>query len=132
MKKVLSIALLVLLGLSLIVAHPTYSYARGGHGAGWFVGGLALGTILGSSVRPYYYGPSYVYPAPVYVYPRPAYVYPGPVYVTPEVANRAYAYPDPAYSARDDAPAGEWVTVPGQWVEGRWVPQHKVWVQAKQ
>ena len=25
-------------------------------------------------------------------------------------------------------PPGKWVTVPGQWVGGRWVPSHKVWV----
>jgi hypothetical protein len=27
-----------------------------------------------------------------------------------------------------DAPPGEWVQVPGRWVDGRWVPSHKVWV----
>jgi hypothetical protein len=25
-------------------------------------------------------------------------------------------------------PPGEWVTVPGRWVNGRWVPSHRVWV----
>ena len=29
-------------------------------------------------------------------------------------------YPEP--------PPGRWVEVPGQWVGGRWVPAHKVWV----
>lgn len=29
-------------------------------------------------------------------------------------------YPDP--------PPGNWVDVPGQWVNGKWVPSHKVWV----
>lgn len=125
MKRFLSLALLVLLGFSLVVVSPTYSLARGGYGAGWFVGGLALGTILGSSVRPYYYyGPAYASPAPVYVYPQP-------VYVSPEPVNRAYAYPDPAYSAENEAPPGEWVVVPGQWIQGKWVPQHKAWVPAR-
>ncbi len=27
-----------------------------------------------------------------------------------------------------DAPPGEWVTVPGRWVDGKWVPAHRVWV----
>lgn len=27
-----------------------------------------------------------------------------------------------------ESPAGEWVTVPGQWVGGQWVPSHKTWV----
>ena len=30
--------------------------------------------------------------------------------------------------ARQSGP-GEWVTVPGQDVNGTWVPEHKVWVQ---
>lgn len=25
---------------------------------------------------------------------------------------------------------GYWVTVPGQWVNGQWVPEHRVWVPA--
>lgn len=29
-------------------------------------------------------------------------------------------YPEP--------PPGQWVDVPGQWVNGKWVPSHKVWV----
>lgn len=27
-----------------------------------------------------------------------------------------------------EAPPGEWVTVPGQWRDGKWVPAHRVWV----
>ena len=27
-----------------------------------------------------------------------------------------------------EAPAGHWITVPGQWVGGQWVPAHKTWV----
>ncbi len=27
-----------------------------------------------------------------------------------------------------ESPPGEWVTVPGQWSDGRWVPSHRVWV----
>jgi surface antigen len=38
----------------------------------------------------------------------------------------------PVYAASDnsvqEAPPGEWVMVPGQWVGGRWVPAHKQWV----
>ena len=28
----------------------------------------------------------------------------------------------------NEAPPGEWVVVPGKWVEGNWVPAHRVWV----
>jgi uncharacterized membrane protein YebE (DUF533 family) len=34
------------------------------------------------------------------------------------------AQPPPA----SEAPPGEWVTVPGRWQGGRWVPAHRVWV----
>ena len=37
---------------------------------------------------------------------------------------REYAASGPAA----EAPPGEWRTVPGQWVNGRWVPSHRVWV----
>jgi hypothetical protein len=37
---------------------------------------------------------------------------------------RDYARPSPA----PEGPPGEWVTVPGQWSGGKWVPSHRVWV----
>ncbi len=27
-----------------------------------------------------------------------------------------------------EAPPGEWVEIPGQWVDGKWVPPHRTWV----
>ncbi len=39
-------------------------------------------------------------------------------------APREYAASGPAA----EAPPGEWRQVPGQWVNGRWVPSHRVWV----
>jgi uncharacterized membrane protein len=38
--------------------------------------------------------------------------------------SRTYAAPDPYL----EAPPGKWVQVPGQWVGGKWVPTHRVWV----
>ena len=45
----------------------------------------------------------------------------------PPSGSRAYASPDRTSRAPNDPP-GEWVTVQGQWVNGKWVPAHKVWV----
>jgi len=51
--------------------------------------------------------------------------------------NQAYAAPGPNHATQQNymvgqepvtPPPGRWVTVPGQWVGGRWVPAHKVWV----
>jgi hypothetical protein len=36
-------------------------------------------------------------------------------------------YASPA-SPPDAPPPGHWVTVPGQWQNGKWVPAHRVWV----
>ena len=41
---------------------------------------------------------------------------------TQEQQTQAYASPG------NEAPPGQWVIVPGTWVEGKWVPSHKVWV----
>jgi len=70
---------------------------------GLIVGGVLLGTVIGSAIA----SPRYVAaaPAPVYAYPDPAY---GPGY-------------------QSEAPPGEWVTVPGRWVNGKWVPAHRAW-----
>jgi len=125
-----AVALTIVIGASLLV--PATSHARW-RGRGWYVpgafaGGLLLGTALS---RPYYYAPP-----PVYVYPPPAVVYtqpPPPMYVP----NQAYAYPDPSIAPDPGVPAepqgyasqpGQWVEVPGQYVNGRWVPPHKTFV----
>ncbi|HWP49194.1 MAG TPA: glycine zipper domain-containing protein [Candidatus Limnocylindrales bacterium] len=39
------------------------------------------------------------------------------------------AGPDLGYSAYTPG-YGRWVTIPGQWVNGQWVPEHQVWVPA--
>jgi SagB-type dehydrogenase family enzyme len=46
------------------------------------------------------------------------------------LTSAAYGYPDPNYPEKRSThnPPGEWVTVPGQWVEGKWVPAHRMWI----
>ena len=50
----------------------------------------------------------------------------------PYTTERPYAAlpPNEGYrgSQHPEPPAGHWVDVPGQWVNGKWVPSHKVWV----
>ena len=38
--------------------------------------------------------------------------------------QEGYRGPSPS----PEPPPGHWVDVPGQWVNGKWVPSHKVWV----
>lgn len=131
MRKKLLVVTVVLVGLSLAFP-PTEAKARGGWG--WGVGAFTGGLLLGTAISHPWYPPPPVYvypPPPVYVYPPATYYYtaPPPVYVP----NQAYAYPDPASSppppppAKDDRGAGQWVEVPGQYVDGRWVPPHRAW-----
>jgi hypothetical protein len=130
-----SLAIIMITLVAITFMLPTVSHARwyghgyhgwhggwGWYGAGAFAGGVLLGTAIS---RPYYYAPP-----PVYVYPPPPVVYsapPPPVYLP----NQAPAYPDPAVASRPESKpssSGQLVEVPGQSVNGRWVPQHKVWV----
>lgn len=46
-------------------------------------------------------------------------------YATPQPAPQPQAQMAPQGSTEN--PPGQWVMVPGQWVGGKWVPAHKVW-----
>lgn len=76
--------------------------------AGAAVGALAMGAIIGSAMSQ----PRYTTTERV-------------VYSTSPSGSPAYAQPS-GYGT--DAPPGQWVTVQGQWVNGRWVPAHNVWM----
>ena len=118
--------IMAIMGISLALPAAGQARWRGWYGAGVFAGGVVVGAAIS---RPWYYAPApaYVYPAPVYVYPPPAVVYtaPPPAYIP----NQAYAKPDPSSVSKADSkpPAGQMVEVPGQYVNGKWVPSHKAW-----
>jgi hypothetical protein len=144
-KKGIVIMVVALIGISLLLPAKSHAwrgwYGRGWYGPGFFAGGLVVGAAL---ARPWYV------PPPVYVYPQPAVVYaaPPPVYAPPPPAYTApgqgYVYQAPPAQPPAMAPApapppamapapapesrGQWVEVPGQTVNGRWVPEHKAWV----
>jgi hypothetical protein len=128
MKRSVIIAL-VLLGL--ITVLPCTSDAAGGyHGRGYgYHGGYRHGWYGYG-----WYGPRVVV-APAYVAPW-YYPVPSPVYATPPpvaYAEPDYAYPDPAgtqdYGQNDPTNGpGEWVIVPGQYVNRRWIAEHRAWV----
>ena len=143
MKRGILLVLVVLLGLVLALPDTGNAGGRGGRSGGGYRGGH--GGYHGGGGGRYYggyrhyggwYGPGLfvgVYPSPWYyapVVPPPVYVEPAPVYAAPAPAP-AYAYPDPAYTQQYNQPqtdgsAGQWVTVPGQWVDGKWVAEHQV------
>lgn len=124
-KKSIAIIIVVLIGISLAISATSearrYGWrgGRGWYGAGAFAGGVILGSVI---ARPWYYSP-----APVFVYPQPSVVYsvPPPAYYP----DQPYAYPDPAVTSRSDnmSSAGQWIEVPGQSINGRWVPPHRAW-----
>jgi hypothetical protein len=124
MKKVISFFIFFLLVLSFTL--PAESYYRGaGH-----LGGYRHYRYYGWHHPRFFFGTSLIVPWYVPVAP-PVYVYTRPVVYSPPAQNQAYAYPDPEFIAKykkSENPPGEWVTVPGQWVDNTWVPPHKVQV----
>lgn len=143
MKKIIIITVLItgMLALSSSSFGHGWPYYRHYGGCGWgscgwetaaVVGGsILLGTFLGMAINSNY---RYAYP------PRPVYGYPGSEapYAAPDPAfierysgeKSSENYPAPVYSSRDSShqPPGAWITVPGQWVQGIWVPAHQVWL----
>jgi hypothetical protein len=116
----IKVFLIVVLGITTVLAYALPSMARGPypyygghyyghhHGsggayiAGAIVGGILLGSLISAVTAPTYYARQ----------PEPAYAY-------PPSSGSSYDY---------NAPPGEWVVVPGKWVNGKWVPSHRVWV----
>jgi len=156
MKKYLLVILVVTLGLILI--QPTVSNARtvignyvagyhqpggGYHGGHPYLGG---GYPYYRGWYPYYrgwypyywgygswYGPWYFPSWYISVAPT-IYATPAPAVYSDYSQQQPYANPDPAFIekyGRSDVSntPGEWVIVPGQYVNGIWVREHKVWVQ---
>jgi hypothetical protein len=64
-------------------------------------------------------------------YPDPWYYYGGPYY-DPYSVPLTTTYPDSEAAILTEPPPeyaeGEWVLVPGQSVDGRWIPSHEAWV----
>lgn len=122
MKKLFVLAITVCIGIALVI--PTVSYAgpRGPHGhrsygnndgiliAGAALGGIVLGAVLGNAMS------------------QPTRVTERVVYNNPPAGPATYAYSDRYNGYYNDEPPGQWVNVSGQWVNGRWVPAHRVWM----
>ncbi len=74
--------------------------------AGVVLGGIALGAVIGNLISTRQPQREVAYSEPVY-------------------APQATTYGNSGY---DNQAGGQWVTVAGQWVNGKWVPAHSVWV----
>ncbi len=136
MKRRTFVLAVIMMGL--LAALPVTSYAgrgfRGGYGGWrgrmWYGPRAYIGPGYYPYYYPYYYPSPYYYPdaaPPVYAAP-PGYAAPGPAYAAP---NPAYTYAPPdaqgaGSAAGQPGDQGSIVTVPGQWVNGQWVPEHQV------
>jgi len=113
-------------------AHGHWYHRHCCYSSSWWVPGaiVASGVLVGLAIT----RPWYTSPRAVYVYPQSTIVY-VPDGTSRAVSKRAYASPDPQFvekyrgSQRSyEIRSGEWVSVPGHQVNGKWVPPHKVWI----
>jgi hypothetical protein len=134
MLKKIALIMVFVAGLSMVAPTSGYSWGYGyyypyrgcyggcGYNNGWGVaavvaGGLIAAVLIGSIIAD----------RPV----RPPAAYPDAVV---SAGQGPLAYPDPEfiekYGRKGSAgpKSGEWVTVPGQDVNGAWVPEHQVWI----
>ncbi len=133
MKGTITIVLIASFIVFMMIPSSGYSWHRypvHHHGHvyfyGWVPAAIIAGTFLTSAII---LSSTYERPRPSYR-PPAAYMDPGPPAYYP-LPGQAYAAPDPEFTAKySKNQAGEWVTIPGQWVENTWVPQHKVFVPA--
>ena len=133
MKRNLYLVFILIISLSLIFPSVGYSWTYGhyrpyrhhhggsGYNNGWAVGAAIAGGILVGAVVGNIIAQNTIYST------SPQKVY------SPPQTNVAYACPDPEFIAKygKKKSSGEWVIVPGQSVDGKWVPEHKVWVPAQ-
>ena len=114
-------------------SHGGHGGSHGEHGGGYYHGGsgyIGFGSYAAYSSYGWYgNGPAgETYPDPWYYY-------------DPTYDDRYLLPPEPIYpdlaplegpTADSASLSGEWVEVPGQWVDGIWVPPHNAWVPDKQ
>ena len=103
MRKILIVAMTALFLLAVCLPAPAQAGAKGRANTAIIIGGTALAlSILG-------FGGGRGEPEP-------------------QTQQVIVVRPDTAAYPNQQQPPGRWMTVPGQWIGGRWVPSHQVWV----
>ena len=126
MKKFISIAMILLVGITLTsCASSGYNTQKGaaigaGLGAigGQIIGRNTAGTLIGTAVG--------ALAGAIGGNALDQHV--NNVRTVPARQQVAYASADMVTQAPLESPPGQWVNAPGQWIGGKWVPSHKVWV----
>jgi hypothetical protein len=109
--------ILALVSAALLLTYPVAGFAWSSDHGGYYYRPAPRATYHysyhnGSDVVPYLLGGLLVGGILGAVLSQPSYAAP----------------PAPAPSYGGEQPPGEWVSVPGRWVGGKWVPAHNVWV----
>jgi hypothetical protein len=149
MKKILVTVLALITGIALVGPSISYGdpyrYGRGGPGPGAFIGGFGpYGPVPppptfyyrerhrnyndGLAIAGIALGGAILTGILINTLSQPANTRSRDDAYYPPSGSRAYASPDRSFQAPNEGPSGEWVTVRGQWVNGKWVPEHKVWI----
>jgi len=126
MKKFVSIVIIFAVGIALVsCASSGYNTQKGaaigaGLGAigGQIIGSNTAGTLIGTAVGA----------LAGMIAGNALDQHVNNVKTVPAQQQVAYASSDAATQAPLQPPPGQWVNVQGQWIGGKWVPSHKVWV----
>ncbi|MEI6153029.1 MAG: YMGG-like glycine zipper-containing protein [Deltaproteobacteria bacterium] len=126
MKKFVSIAMILSIGIALAsCASSGYNTQKGaaigaGLGAigGQIIGGNTASTLIGTAVGA----------LAGMIGGNALDQHVNNVRAVPAQQQVAYASADMVTQAPLQPPPGQWVNIPGQWVGGKWVPSHKVWM----
>jgi outer membrane lipoprotein SlyB len=126
MKTLISTVMILLIGITLVSCASSGYNAQKGAAIGAGLGAIG-GQIIGSNTASTLIGTAVGALAGM-IGGNALDQHVANVKTVPVQQQVAYASSDTIAQAPLQAPPGQWVDVPGQWIGGKWVPSHKIWV----
>ena len=126
MKKLIAITIIILAGITLASCASSGYNAQKGAAIGAGLGAIG-GQVIGNNTASTLIGTAVGALAGL-IGGNALDQHVANVKTVPTQQQVAYASSEPVAQSALQAPPGQWVDIPGQWIGGKWVPSHKVWV----